>query len=92
MKKQTMFLLVLGFSLACQFLAPARNGTVIANCMDVVNAVRGMQSGAVPHHLLATGIKRGDEFDANGYFTVLSSQSYFNARRLCVGLCLYQLT
>jgi len=74
MKKQAIFPLglILGFSLACQFLAPARDGTVIANCADVVNAVGGMQSGALPHHLLDTGIQRGDEFDANGYFTVLN--------------------
>ena len=74
MKKQAIFPLglILGFSLACQFLAPARDGTVIANCADVVNAVSGMQSGALPHHLLDTGIQRGDEFDANGYFTVLN--------------------
>ena len=73
MKKQKMFLLplVLGFSLACQFLAPAREGMVINNCADILNAVGGIQPGAPPQHLLDTGIKRGDEFDANQYFTVL---------------------
>ena len=74
MKKQSVFLLTLifGFSLACQFLAPARAGTVINNCADIVNAVSGIQSVDMPQHLIDTGIKRGDEFDANGYFTVLN--------------------
>ena len=45
---------------------------VINNCADIVNAVGGIQPGAAPHHLLNTGIKRGDEFDANQYFTVLN--------------------
>lgn len=74
MKKPTIFplLLVLGFSFACQFLAPAREGTVIANCADLVNAVSGLQSVGTPQHLIDTGIKRGDEFDVNQYFTVLT--------------------
>ena len=74
MKKQTisLLLLVLVFSFACQFLAPAREGTVIANCADIVNAVSGIQSVGVPQHLIDTGIKRGDELDVNRYFTVLT--------------------
>jgi hypothetical protein len=32
----------------------------------------GYSQGQPPQHLLDTGIKRGDEFDANGYFTVLN--------------------
>ena len=77
MKKQTVFFLlaVFGSFLSCQFLAPARGGTVISNCGDIVNAVGGMQAGVVPQHLLETGIKRGDEFDANAYFNVLKNIS-----------------
>ena len=74
MKKQIIFLLLLVpvFSFACQFLAPARDGTVIANCADIVNTVSGIQSAGVPQHLIDTGIKRGDEFDVNQYFTILT--------------------
>ena len=70
-----MFLLVLGFSLACQFLAPAREGMIINNCADIVSAVGEIQSGIAPQHLIDTGVKRGDEFDVNGYFTVLTNLS-----------------
>ena len=59
------------FSMACQFLAPARNGMVLSNCDDIVTAVRSVQPGAAPQHLLDTGVKNGSEFDANQYFTVL---------------------
>ena len=75
MKKQSILLLIvtLVFSISCQFLIPsAREGTIISNCADVVNAVSGIQPGAAPQHLLDTGIKRGDEFDVNQYFTVLT--------------------
>ena len=73
MKKQSVFLVVvILFSLSCQFLAPAREGIVINNCADIVNAVGGIQPGAAPQHLLDTGIKRGDEFDVNQYFAVLN--------------------
>ena len=63
------------FSLACQFLAPARNGMVLSNCDDIVTAVRSVQPGAAPQHLLDTGVKNGSEFDANQYFTVLNHVS-----------------
>jgi hypothetical protein len=49
----------------------SRDGTVISNCADVVSAVGSLQSGAPPQHLLDSGIKHGDEFDVNQYFTVL---------------------
>ena len=77
MKKQTIFLLlmVFVFLLACQFLESARDGAVISSCADVVAAVRSIQPGAAPQHLLETGIKNGDEFDANEYFTVLDHVS-----------------
>ena len=78
MKKQSTLLLIvtLAFSISCQFLIPsARNGTIISNCADVVNAVGGIQPGAAPQHLLDTGVKRGDEFDVNQYFTVLNNIS-----------------
>ena len=78
MKKQFVFLVVVILSsLSCQFLSPNRVGTVISNCTDVVNAVSSLQSGAAPQHLLDTGIKRGDEFDANQYFTVLDHVSMY---------------
>jgi hypothetical protein len=74
MKKQTIFLLLVTFviSLACQFLLPSRTGTVISNCAEIVTAVGNLQPGEVPQQLFDTGIKRGDEFDANQYFDVLS--------------------
>lgn len=75
-KKQSVFIVVvILFSLSCQFLAPAREGEVINNCADIVNAVAGIQSGAPPQHLLENGIKRGDEFDVNQYFTILNNIS-----------------
>ena len=76
MQKRYVFLVVvILFSLSCQFLAPAIEGAVINNCADIVNAVAGMQAGAAPQHLLETGIKRGDEFDVNQYFTALANIS-----------------
>lgn len=77
MKKQTILLLLAVFtsSLACQFLVPARTGAVIYNCADLVGAVAAMQAGDISDHLLETGVKRGDEFDANRYFSVLTNIS-----------------
>ena len=74
MNKQTIFLLLVVFtsSLACQFLIPSRSGTVISDCADLVSSVANLQSGGVPEHLSNTGIKRGDEFDVNQYFNVLT--------------------
>lgn len=74
MKKQIAFLLFVVFvsSLACQFLFPSRPGTVISDCSDIVTAVGNIQPGVIPNHLLDTGIKRGDEFDADQYFNVLT--------------------
>ena len=71
-KPFTFPLIVILFSLACQFLVPARDGTVISNCADVVTAVRSIQPGPAPQHLLDTGVKNGDEFDANQYFTIFN--------------------
>lgn len=84
MKKQTVFLLpvIILFSLACQFIAPARDGTVISNCADVVTAVRSLQPGEIPQHLFDTGIKQGNEFDANAYFNVLPHVSMQNGYAL----------
>ena len=77
MKKQSIFALLVVFasSLACQFLFPSRTGTVISGCADIVAAVAGMQSGEIPEHLMETGIKQGNEFDANQYFDVLAHVS-----------------
>ena len=74
MKKQSWFILMVVFasSLACQFLIPARNGTMISACAQVVSAVASLQSGSIPEHLSNTGIKSGDEFDVNRYFDVLT--------------------
>jgi len=71
-----VFLLVIFiFSVACQFLSPARPGAVIADCADTVAALGDAWPGDIPQHLLDTGTKRGDEFDANQYFNVLTHLS-----------------
>jgi len=77
MKKQTIFLLllVLTFSLACQFLFPARTGIVISDCADLVASIGEIQSGDIPQHLFDTGRKQGDEIDVNEYFNVLTHVS-----------------
>lgn len=74
MRKQRIFLLIFIFifSLACQFLFPTRDGTVISACGDIVSAVRGVQPGEIPQHLFETGSKQGDEFNADRYFDVLT--------------------
>ena len=73
MKKRFVFLvLIILFSLSCQFLAPNREGTVIADCADTISAVGNLQPGDIPQHLFETGSKRGDEFDVNDYFKVLT--------------------
>jgi hypothetical protein len=77
MKKRTVFplLTILVFSLACQGLFPAREGTVISDCTDIVDSISGVQPADIPQHLMDTGIKTGDEFDANKYFSVLNHVS-----------------
>ena len=78
MKKQAIILLlvVFVFSLACQALTPkSRDGTVISDCLDVVTAVRTLQPADIPQSLLETGVKSGNEFDANDYFKVLTNIS-----------------
>ncbi len=74
MKKQTIFILlvIFVFSLSCQFLSPAREGTIISSCADIVRAMRNIQPSDTPESLFETGIKQGDEFDANDYFNVLT--------------------
>jgi hypothetical protein len=76
-KKQSHFILivVLLSSLACQFLIPSRTGSVIYDCAQIVSAVGDLQSVDIPENLLNTGIKRGDEFDVNEYFNVLTHLS-----------------
>jgi hypothetical protein len=64
--------MIVASSLACQFLVPSRNGTVISDCAQIVSAVASLQPGDIPEHLSNTGIKRGDEFDVNQYFNVLT--------------------
>ncbi|HSL44798.1 MAG TPA: hypothetical protein VK897_15285 [Anaerolineales bacterium] len=73
--KLVFLLVVFASSLSCQFLLPAQTGTVISNCAEIVSAISEMQSGDIPDHLLETGIKRGDEFDVNRYFDVLTHLS-----------------
>lgn len=81
MKKPTiLFLFVtLVFSLSCQTIfpttVPPREGTIITNCADITKAVRTMQTNDVPKGLYETGIKQGDEFDVNEYFSVLPNLS-----------------
>ena len=77
MKKQTIVLLLIAFtfSLSCQYLLPSQSGAVISNCAEIVSAVAQMQSQDIPDHLLETGTKRGDEFDPNQYFDVLTHLS-----------------
>lgn len=75
-----IFLLsALVFSLACQALFPAalppRNGIVITNCADITKAIRSMQTHEVPNGLFESGVKQGDEFDVNDYFSVLPNIS-----------------
>jgi hypothetical protein len=73
MKKQTilaLFLLIVS-SLACQFVAPSRPGTMISDCSQTVFDVRSLQSSETPQYILLTGTKQGNEFDANQYFEVL---------------------
>lgn len=76
MKKQTVFsiFVVLVTLLACRFLAPApaRTGTVISDCADIVSAFENLQPVEIPDHLMETGIKQGNEFDTNQYFDVLT--------------------
>jgi len=77
MKKQLIFLLlmILAFSLSCQFLFPAREGTTISNCSDIVTVVRNIQPSNTPQSLYETGVKQGNEFDANEYFNALTNIS-----------------
>jgi hypothetical protein len=75
MKKQTVLVtLMLALTLACQTLVPLpkRDGTVIADCTQIVRAVAEMQSVDVPQSLMDTGKKQGGEFDPNDYFKVLT--------------------
>lgn len=81
MKKTSVIVLlfVLVFSLACQTLFPAtpppREGTVINTCPDVVKSIRSMQTNETPQGLMETGIKQGDEFDANDFFNATPNLS-----------------
>ncbi len=66
-------------SLACQTLfpepVPPRDGTVIKGCADVFKSIRELQPVEPPQGLQETGVKQGDEFDVNEYFTVLPNLS-----------------
>ena len=79
-KPKTIFLFItLIFSLACQTLFPAtptpRDGVVINNCSEVVASIRSMQTSEVPQGLMETGIKQGDEFNANDFFNATPNLS-----------------
>lgn len=85
MKKEITLPLIatLLFLLSCQSLLPtARDGTVIANCGDIVAAVDNLQPEDIPPHLFETGSKRGDEFDVNEYFKVLTHIAMQDGYRL----------
>jgi hypothetical protein len=74
-----LFFAALAVSFACQTLFPAtpppRDGTVISNCADITKAIRAMQSSEIPQGLYETGVKQGNEFDVNEYFSVLPNLS-----------------
>jgi hypothetical protein len=76
MKNRIIVLAMLTFlvSLACQLFVPTttREGTVILDCAGTVRAVIALQPSDIPEDLQTTGIKQGDEFDANEYFKVLT--------------------
>ncbi|MFM8426403.1 MAG: hypothetical protein ACKOBL_14640, partial [Chloroflexota bacterium] len=79
-KPKTIFLFItLIFSLACQTLFPAtpppRDGVVINECSEVVVSIRSMQTSEVPQGLMETGIKQGDEFNANDFFNATPNLS-----------------
>ena len=87
MRKTALPLLALFLgSLACQTLfpkpAPPRDGTVISNCTDIITSIRKLQPVDLPQGLNETGIKQGDEFDVNEYFTVLPNLSMQNGYTL----------
>lgn len=77
MKKPAILFLLMLFasSMACQFLIPSRNGTVIYDCAQIVSAISELQAVNIPEHLSSTGIKQGDELDVNQYFDVLTHLS-----------------
>lgn len=81
MKKSSVivFLSSIVFSLACQALFPTtlppREGMVINNCAEIVQAVRSIQTNEIPQELYETGIKQGNEFDVNEYFSVMTNLS-----------------
>jgi hypothetical protein len=77
MKKPTIFFLLIMFisSPACQPLAPARAGTRISTCPEIVLGARKLQPQEIPEHLLVTGEKQGGEFDVSQYFNVLTHLS-----------------
>ena len=77
MKKQTIFWLLVCFapSLACQSVSSSGTGTIISDCAEIVSAVENIQPGKIPNDLRRTGIKQGNEFDANQYFGVLTHVS-----------------
>ncbi len=77
MKKQTIFWLLVCFapSWACQSLSSSGAGTVISDCIATVSAIENIQPEKIPNDLRKTGIKQGDEFDANQYFGVLNHVS-----------------
>jgi hypothetical protein len=75
MKNRIIVLVVLTFlvSLACRLFVPTteRAGTVILDCAEIVSGMIAIQPTDIPDQFMETGIKQGDEFDANDYFTVL---------------------
>jgi hypothetical protein len=64
-------------SLACSLFAPKseREGSVMNDCADTLQAFLDIQPAKVPEDYMKTGIKNGGEFDANDYFKVLTHLS-----------------
>lgn len=79
MKKQIVILAIfaLTLSLACQVFVPppAREGTVIPGCTELVRAMADLRPEKIPPALLETGVKQGGEFDVNDYFKALTHLS-----------------
>ena len=64
-------------SLACQVLTPEPKSLIppISVCHDIVTAMGEIQPTDIPKNLLESGVKQGNEFDVNRYFSILNHLS-----------------
>jgi len=60
-------------SLACQAVTPEEETPTpsVLTCRDIVSAMNGIQPTDIPKNLLDSGVKQGNEFDVNSYFSIL---------------------